>query len=75
MRNRIVSLCLLMVLFISSCGNGKSSDPVSFMVFGEPAELKAYQELAAAFEKQNADVSIELIGISESGEISQTAGG
>ena len=68
MRNRIVSLCLLMVLFISSCGNGESSDPVSFMVFGEPAELKAYQELAAAFEKQNADVSIELIHIPSQGD-------
>jgi multiple sugar transport system substrate-binding protein len=37
--------------------------PVSFMVFGDPAELAAYQELVAAFEAAHRDIAIELIHI------------
>ena len=68
MRHRIVSLGLLIILLLSACGKGKSPESVSFMVFGEPAELKAYQELVAAFQKQNTDVSIELIHIPSQGD-------
>jgi len=63
-RNRFGSFVLLvMLLFINACGKGKTAEAVSFMVFGEPAELKAYQELVDAFRKQNSDVAIELIHI------------
>jgi multiple sugar transport system substrate-binding protein len=33
------------------------------MVFGDPAELKAYQNLVAAFEKGNPEIEIELIHV------------
>ena len=58
MQNRWVSFCLLMAfLFTSACGQGEVQ-PVSFMVFGEPAELKAYQDLVAAFEKQHPEIKV-----------------
>jgi multiple sugar transport system substrate-binding protein len=36
---------------------------VSFMVFGDPAELAAYQALVAAFETAHPDIDVELIHI------------
>ena len=36
---------------------------VSFMVFGDPAELAAYQQLVAAFEEREPGVDVELIHI------------
>ncbi|MBK9602328.1 MAG: sugar ABC transporter substrate-binding protein [Anaerolineales bacterium] len=68
MQNRWVSFCLLMAfLFTSACGQGEVQ-PVSFMVFGEPAELKAYQDLVAAFEKQHPEIKVELIHIPSQGD-------
>ena len=68
MQNRWVSFCLLMAfLFTSACGQGEVQ-PVSFMVFGEPAELKAYQNLVAAFEKQHPEIKVELIHIPSQGD-------
>lgn len=40
-----------------------SPTPVSFMVFGDPAELQAYQKLVEAFEQRFANVDVELIHI------------
>ena len=61
MRNKLINLGLLMtLLFISACGQGGKPASVSFMVFGEPAELKAYQNLVDAFQKQNTDVPLNL---------------
>jgi len=69
MRNQLINFGLLMiVLFTSACGLGNTSDPVTFMVFGEPAELKAYQDLVDAFQKQNTDIAIELIHIPSQGD-------
>ena len=39
------------------------SGSVSFMVFGDPAELAAYQELVVAFEEAHPDIAVELIHI------------
>ena len=44
-----------------AAADGSSS--VSFMVFGDPAELAAYQELVTAFEEAHPDIDIELIHI------------
>lgn len=69
MRNTFINLSLLMtLLFMSACGQGKTPESVSFMVFGEPAELKAYQDLVDAFQKQNTEVTIELIHIPSQGD-------
>lgn len=69
MRNRFINSGLLMILlFMGACGQGKKPEPVSFMVFGEPAELKAYQDLVDAFQKQNTNLTIELIHIPSQGD-------
>ena len=43
------------------------SGPVSFMVFGDPAELAAYQSLVDAFEAANPAIDVELIQVAEPG--------
>jgi multiple sugar transport system substrate-binding protein len=70
-RLRIVfRLVFLMVfLFTASCGQSNgSSNPVSFMVFGEPAELQAFQTLVKAFEEKHPEIPIELIHIPSQGD-------
>jgi multiple sugar transport system substrate-binding protein len=57
--------CIALALSMPSVGAqdvGASSD-VSFMVFGDPAELAAYQSLVAAFEAEHPDIDIELVHI------------
>ena len=69
MRNHLINLGLLIfLLFTSACGRGNISEPVTFMVFGEPAELKAYQDLVDAFQKQNTDIAVEIIHIPSQGD-------
>ena len=44
---------------------------VSFMVFGDPAELAAYQGLEAAFEAGHPDIDVELVHIADQGDYRQ----
>ncbi len=44
---------------------------VSFMVFGDPAELAAYQGLEAAFEAGHPDIDVELIHVADQGDYRQ----
>ncbi len=41
----------------------KGTRTVSFMVFGDPAELHAYQDLVSAFEKRHPEIKVELVHI------------
>ncbi len=50
------------LLATSALGQDAAGE-VSFMVFGDPAELAAYQELVAAFEEQEPGIDVELIHI------------
>jgi multiple sugar transport system substrate-binding protein len=43
--------------------NPATPKPVTFMVFGDPAELKAYQQLVDAYEAKNPGASVKLIHI------------
>lgn len=47
---------------------------VSFMVFGDPAELKAYQTIVDAFEAQNSDIDVELIHVPSQGDYRKRLG-
>jgi multiple sugar transport system substrate-binding protein len=47
---------------------------VSFMVFGDPAELAAYQALVDAFETAHPDTDVELIHIADQAENRQRLG-
>ena len=60
------ALLLTMVLLLVLVPVARAQDEprsVSFMVFGDPAELAAYQSLVAAFEAAHPDISVELIHI------------
>jgi multiple sugar transport system substrate-binding protein len=62
-------LVFTLLLLLSACAAPQLRN-VSFMVFGSPEELKAYQTLVAAFEKQNPDYKIDLIHIPSQGDYS-----
>lgn len=63
----LIAACLLLALGATADVRPlRASDEVrdvSFMVFGDPAELAAYQALVAAFEAVRPDIAIELIHI------------
>ncbi len=47
---------------------------VSFMVFGDPAELAAYKSLVAAFEESQPEIEVELIHIPSASDYRQRLG-
>ncbi|CAN5797660.1 sugar ABC transporter substrate-binding protein [soil metagenome] len=57
--------CLALATANAVPGAAQAEGPrnVSFMVFGDPAELAAYQELVAAFEAAQPGIDVELIHI------------
>jgi multiple sugar transport system substrate-binding protein len=65
------NLLLLAILSLLFAGCAQTSQTttappaaaLSFMVFGDPAEVKAYQDLATAFEAKNPGAKVELINI------------
>jgi multiple sugar transport system substrate-binding protein len=66
-RGWLAALATLVIVAVSSAspaaGQSPASGRVSFMVFGDPAELAAYQELVAAFEAGHPGIDVELIHI------------
>jgi len=61
-RNLLLLFVFLLSLVVSAC-QPKSDENISFMVFGDPAELAAYQTLVDAFHAKHPEVSVELIHI------------
>lgn len=61
-RNPLLFVVLLLPLVMSAC-QPKSSGKISFMVFGDPAELAAYQSLVDAFHAKHPEIQVELIHI------------
>ncbi|MCB0031253.1 MAG: sugar ABC transporter substrate-binding protein [Anaerolineales bacterium] len=53
---------------VSSDNGEATSSTISFMVFGDPAELAAYQNLVAAFEEQFSTIKVELIHVPGQGD-------
>lgn len=60
---RLAAVALIVLTVVSACAAPASSGSVSFMIFGDPAELKAYQTLVSAFEQKHPSIKIELIHI------------
>jgi len=59
---------LIVLLALGACAPAAPSGPISFMVSGDPAELKAYQTLVASFEQKNPGIKVDLIHIPSSGD-------
>ncbi len=60
MAKRWLLVCLLVALLLSGCGQGTAKGPVTFMVFGNPAELQAYQTLVDAFRVAHPEIEVDL---------------
>ncbi len=53
-------LAVLGILPLAGCSRAPDATPISFAVFGDPAEFAAYQELVARFEQRRPDIDIQL---------------
>ena len=61
---RLVFFIVIISILLSACQPSASTrGKISFMVFGDPAELAAYQKLVDAFDNKFPDVPVELIQI------------
>jgi len=60
---RIILVCLVLFSTILSACQPKTGGHLSFMVFGDPAELAAYQGLVDAFHAKHPEIKVELIHI------------
>ncbi len=64
-----LSLLITIVCGVAGCGGGGQrtgsgdGNLIRLQAFGDPAELDAYKELIAAFEKENPDVRVEFIPV------------
>ena len=73
---RRIWLLFMLVLagaLFSACA-APATRPVSFMVFGDPAELKAYQTLVNAFQQKHPEIPVELIHIPDQGDYRKRLG-
>jgi multiple sugar transport system substrate-binding protein len=60
---KILYLLLVAAILIPLAACDSKPTPVSFMVFGDPAEYAAYQTLVDAFQEEHPEIAIELINI------------
>ena len=60
---RSLSAAALALSLLAPGALAQDSSEVSFMVFGDPAELAAYESLTAAFEEAHPEIEVELIHI------------
>ena len=61
-RNSVLFFVLLLSSFLSGC-QPNPGESITFMVFGDPAELAAYQTLVDAFHAKHPEIHVELIHI------------
>jgi multiple sugar transport system substrate-binding protein len=65
--DKVWAILLILSVILSGC-QGRDQNKVSFMVFGDPAELAAYQKLVAAFEEMYPDIQVELRHVASQGD-------
>src|SRR5688500_846722 len=67
MNYRLIIICFtLIAILLTSCqpaASASANGKISFMVFGDPAELAAYQKLVDSFAEGYPDIQVELIQI------------
>lgn len=65
--NKFLVVLLLASFILSGCAKAGPKS-VSFMVFGDPAELAAYQKLVDAFQTRYPDIQVELRHVASQGD-------
>jgi multiple sugar transport system substrate-binding protein len=70
-RSVLASVAAAATLAAAACGGGSGggSDTVSFLVFGDPAELRAYRQLIDAFEREQPGARVQLIEASDRSDL------
>ena len=63
-----LAICLLLTGCAIGGANRTPGKKVSFMVFGDPAELAAYQQLVDAFRAVHPDIQVELRHVASQGD-------
>ena len=63
MKYRVALLFTLLTSIVFTACQPAPRGSISFMVFGDPAELAAYQTLTHAFQQKHPDIQVELIQI------------
>jgi multiple sugar transport system substrate-binding protein len=68
LRKRTVLVALLLLplaLLTASCSGGGASGDVRFLVFGDPAELRAFRNVVAVFRKLEPEITVTLVEASD----------
>jgi len=65
------ALVLAATVLLSGCGGagGGDGDPLRFVLFGDPTETAGYEELVAAFERENRDVEVTISPVAEQDDL------
>jgi multiple sugar transport system substrate-binding protein len=64
---KVWAILLIVCVVLGGCGRA-GKNKVSFMVFGDPAELAAYQKLVAEFEARHPGIQVELRHVASQGD-------
>lgn len=68
-RALLVAVALSVVAACGGAGSGSSSGPVTFLVFGDPAELSAYRQVVSDFERTTPGAKVQLIEASDRSDL------
>jgi multiple sugar transport system substrate-binding protein len=68
---KVLVIGLLVCLLLTGCGQPAEPKKVSFMVFGDPAELAAYQKLVEAFQARYPQIQIDLRHVASQSDYQQ----
>ncbi len=68
---KVLCLGALLVLGLVSCGEPATGKSVSFMVFGDPAEVAAYESLVQSFRKEHPEIAVQFSYVAGQGDYQQ----